>query len=481
MSPSSSLIDDARAVVRTFDPEGLKTLGLLPQTDLFFPAIYYPPLTKYPPSGEAVLDGLDWQGADRTCLYVHIPQCPSRCTYCHWVVSLANSEADIDHYLDHLEKEMLLWKARLGRDRIRPSSVLIGGGTPTILSPKQMKRFLTALTTRFDLSECRQFSMEAEPETLLGPKGAERLAVMRDFGVHRISMGVQSFDDAVLRYMARPHDAQQARDAIRAIRKAGIGSVSIDLIYGFPGCTAEKWADTLATALSEDIDACQLYRLRIVPHGDKTGAIAARHEHSPESFPSLEETYVMKALGALLCAERGFGENLRRIFSRAPRHISYYLRDYGCRINDNLGMGVSSWSSLGDRFLLNTGANLKAYYDAIDAGRLPIDRGMVRGPDDERRRSLVLPLKSYGVSQERFRRRTGVGIRDAFGPVVDRLRAHGLVEEDAVRLALTPRGGFFADEVVMQFYHPSFLPFPRADYAPGALNPHGPSGTVAVV
>lgn len=472
--PHRELVAAARETVRSFDPEGLKALGLLPRTDLFFPAIYYPPLTKYPAAGESILDGLDWRGADRTCLYVHIPQCPSRCTYCHWVVSLANSEADMDLYLDHLEKEMGLWKSRLGRDRVRPSAVLIGGGTPTLLAPRQMRRFLKMLTTRFDLSACRQFTMEAEPATLLGAEGAERLAAMKDFGVDRVSMGVQSFDDSVLRYMARPHDAEQARAAIRALRKAGIGSVSIDLIYGFPGCTQEKWAATLDAALAEDIDACQLYRLRIVPHGDKTGAIAQRHEAAPESFPSLEETYVMKALGKVVCERRGFGENLRRIFSKAPRHISYYLRDYGCRIEDNLGIGISSWSSLGDRFLLNTGSSLKAYYAAVAAGRLPLDRGIVRGADDERRRALVLPLKSYGVSQVRFRERAGVSIREAFGPVVDRLRRHGLVEEDATRLALTPRGGFFADEVVMQFYRPDYLPFPRADYADAELNPHGP-------
>ena len=468
-----ALVDEARATVASFDLEGLKALGLLPLTDLFFPAIYYPPLTMYPKAeAEDALAGLEWKNHDRTCLYVHIPQCPSRCTYCHWVVSLSSSPADIDRYLDHLEKEMDLWKAKLGGGAIFPSSVLIGGGTPTILSAPQMKRFMKMLASRFDLSRCAQFTVEAEPATLLGPAGLDKLKVLKDFGVDRISMGVQSFDDKVLKYMARPHDAAEAVEAIAQIRRAGIGSLSIDLIYGFPDCTAERWAETLEIAASMDIDAYQLYRLRIVPHGDKVGAIKSRHEKAPDVFPSLEQTYVMKALGKLVSERRGFGENLRRIFSRSPRHISFYLRDYGCRLNDNLGLGVSSWSSLGDRFLMNTGSSLKAYYAAVAAGRLPVDRGLVRSADDERRRALVLPLKSYGVSKERYRERTGTSLESAFGPRLRLLEEHGLVEQDSVKLALTAKGGFFADETVMQFYAPSYLPFPRSSYAEGALNPH---------
>jgi oxygen-independent coproporphyrinogen-3 oxidase len=473
------LIAAARAAVASFDPTGLKELGMLPLSDLFFPAIYYPPLTMYPKaSGEDLLH-FEWKGHDRTCLYVHIPQCPSRCTYCHWVVSLSSSPADIDRYLDHLELEMDLWKTKLGGGTIFPSSVLVGGGTPTILSAAQMKRFMTDLTKRFDLSRCRQFTVEAEPATLLGPAGLDKLKVLKDFGVDRISMGVQSFDDKVLKYMARPHDAAEAVEAIKQIRRAGIGSLSIDLIYGFPDCTAERWAQTLETAASMDIDAYQLYRLRIVPHGDKVGAIKSRHEKAPDVFPTLEETYVMKALGKLVSEKHGFGENLRRIFSRSPRHISFYLRDYGCRLNDNLGLGVSSWSSLGDRFLMNTGSSLKSYYAAIDAGRLPIDRGLVRSADDERRRALVLPLKSYGVSKARYLAQTGATVESVFGERIRLLEKHGLVEDDDVRLALTAKGGFFADEAVMQFYKSSYLPFPESSYADGILNPHSRTAATA--
>ena len=467
------LVAAAQAAVDSFDSRGLKALGLLPRNDLFFPAIYYPPLTMYPKNGgEKAFSGFEWGNQERTCLYIHIPQCPSRCAYCHWVISLSNSSADVDFYLDHLEKEMGLWKERLGDKAIAPSSVLIGGGTPTLLSAAQLKRLLKSLTCRFDMSRCRQFSCEAEPATLLAAAGLEKLKILKDFGLDRISMGVQSFDDEVLRYMARPHSSREARQAVKQIRKAGIASLSIDLIYGFPGDTAEKWLETLEAALATDIDAYQLYRLRIVPHGDKVGAIKNRHERAADLFPTSEQTYVMKALGRLVSQRHGFDENLRRIFSRSPRHVSFYLRDYGCRLYDNLGLGISSWSSLGDRFLMNTGESLKTYYAALDSGRLPIDRMLLRSAEDEQRRALVLPLKGYGVSKARYRERMGVDLEEVFGSRIRLLKKYGLLQEDDRRLTLTPRGGFFADEVLMQFYEPKYLPFSRSCYSAGALNPY---------
>ncbi|MBI3548919.1 MAG: coproporphyrinogen III oxidase family protein [Elusimicrobia bacterium] len=472
MKVRQGTLDQARSLLASFDPDGLKDAGLLPRNDLFFPSIYYPPLTQYPERDDSILDGLEWMNRDRFILYVHIPQCPSRCNYCHWVVSLQNSPAEMDAYLDRLEVEMDRWKSRLGGGRFAPRSILIGGGTPTLLPPKQMRRFLEMLTSRFELADCRQFSVEAEPATLLGADGAERLKLLSSFGVDRISMGVQSLDDGVLERMGRPHDARQALDAIEAIKTAGIGSLSIDLIYGFPGCTAETWAVALESALATGIDAYQLYRLRIVPHGDKVGPVKVQYERQPEAFPSLADVYLMKALGKVVSEARGFKENFRRIYSRGPSHISYYLRDYGCRLYDVLGIGISSWSNLGDRTVLNTGSTLKRYYSMIDDGRLPIDRGLIQTREDRQRKSAVLPIKTYGISKERYRQFCGSEFRDVYGERVRELERFGLVEESDLCVSLTERGGFFADEVAMQFYDPARLPFGKNSYADGPLNPH---------
>ncbi len=470
---NNAMIESARDKVASLDLDGLKAAGFLPLHDLFFPAIYYPPLTMYSPMAEEqVLAGYVHNPAYPASLYVHIPFCPTKCTFCHWTTSTNDSKEDIDKYLGYLEKEMALWKLKLNAGSIAPTSILVGGGTPTLPSPQQMSRYLTAIRKNFDLNRCVQFTVEAEPRTLLGQEGQEKLRVLKSCGVDRISLGVQSFDDAMLKAMNRDHSAKEAIAAIQGIKTAGFKSLSIDLIYGYPSQSVDSWIDTLETAHQLPIDAYQLYRLRIVPHGDKKGAIKHKYEKSPAPFGKLEDIYMMKAVGRAIAAKNGFNESFRRIFSRTPQDRSEYLMDYCCNLNNVVGVGISSWSNLQGRLVLNTSDGYKAYYDLIDKGKLPGNRGKLRSEDDERRRALVLPLKNTCVIKENYKISTGMSVEEAFNGRLSKIKQYGFLEETPERLALSEKGKFFADETVMQFYHPSYLPFPKSEYAEGVLNPH---------
>ena len=377
----------------------------------------------------------------------------------------------MDYYLKSLETEMDLYKKRLGKGNISPSSVLIGGGTPTVLSSSQMERLLRSFRARFDFKKCLQFSCEAEPGSILGNEGMEKLKIMKDYGINRISLGVQSFDDEMLKKMGRSHTSEDAIKAIANIRRAGFESISIDLIYGFPGSTPERWINTLKTAHSLDIDAYQLFRLRVVPHGGKTGAITGQFDKASGIFPELDQVHIMKELGVLISSQNGFTEVNRRVFSRAPKH-GPFNNYYYCRLYDMLGLGISSWSNLRDRFFVNAGETLEKYYSHINNNELPVARGKIRTEDDEKRWALVLPLKGDGVSKKEYKEITGLTINEVFGEKIERLKFFGLLEEDEETLLLTERGIFFADEVILQFYHPDYLPFPKSAYADGELNPY---------
>ena len=246
------------------------------------------------------------------------------------------------------------------------------------------------------------------------------------------------------------------------------------MIYGYPGYTPQKWIDTLKTAHSLDIDAYQLYRLRIVPHGAKTGSIKNVFDKSPEVFPSLKEIYIMKELGILISSQNGFRETSRRVFCKGPEHNSDYLQDHTDRLYNVIGLGLSSWNNLQDRFYINTGKDLADYYSYISSGRLPIVRGKIKTGDDERRWAICLSLKHHGVSKTKYRIITGTSLEEFFGEKIKRLKKSGLLEENDEILRLTERGQFFADEVVIQFYHPDYMPFPKSAYAEGELNPYSP-------
>ena len=199
----NTLIALAQDKVSSYKTEELRAAGFLPNDGRYFPAIYYPPITMYPDTDEeAMLKDFRYDPESRTSLYFHIPFCPRRCAYCHWVVSVGNTAAEMDQYLMYIEKESRMYRERLGGKIIAPASVLIGGGTPSLLSPVHLERFLRFLHSDFDLRKCSQITIEAEPTTVLGNEGLEKLRVMKKNGVNRISLGVQSFDDGILKKTA---------------------------------------------------------------------------------------------------------------------------------------------------------------------------------------------------------------------------------------------------------------------------------------
>lgn len=469
------LVRSAEAKIQGFGLAPLRDAGLIPRDGSYYPAIYYPPIPMHPRTNpDEVLAGFVYDSSRPFSVYVHIPFCASRCQYCHWVVDVGSTNGERDQYLESLFLEMDLYRRMLGVGRPSPRSVLIGGGTPSMLSPRQTQVLLSGFSDRFDLTTCTQVTCEVEPTTVLGPEGLEKLSIMKRYGVNRISLGVQSFNDRALRNMGRFHSASDAVRAIGQIRRAGIESLSIDLIYGYPGCTVEEWAETMDTALSHDIDACQLYRLRIVPHGEKIGAIKGQFDRNSAAFPTPHDIYVMKELGILAAAERGFGEVSRRVFARGPEHNSDYLTDHTDGLCDVFGLGISSWNNLQGRFFVNTGESLKKYHELIAEGRLPIAKGQIRSADNEKRWAITVPLKHHGVSKEAYRRIAGEDLKDSFGRKIEALRRHGLLYEDSNWLRLTEKGCFLADEVVIQFYLPEYLPFPKASYVDGELNPYFP-------
>jgi oxygen-independent coproporphyrinogen-3 oxidase len=207
----------------------------------------------------------------------------------------------------------------------------------------------------------------------------------------------------------------------------------------------------------------------IVPHEAKPGSIKKIHENSRhlpvgEGHLSDERTELM--------IQNGYCETSRRVFCRGPQHNSEYLQDHTDRLSNVLGFGISSWNNLQDRFFINTGKSLEDYYSFIDRGSLPITRGKIKSEDDMRRWAICLSLKHHGVVRRRYEAVTGTSLDKDFGRKIERLKRYGLLEEKGEVVMLTERGRFFADEVVIQFYRPDYIPFPESAYTDGELSPY---------
>lgn len=462
MPTAEAWIERASVELERLQLPELVEAGVLLPDRRFFPTITYPPVTMYPEAEAADLfDDTPLPGEIPTAVYVHVPFCAFSCAYCHWVKAIGAGPEAIDGYLDLLEMEMDLAVGHLGLERIRACTVLFGGGTPTYPPLPQLTRLFDIFERHVDLADCRQFSFEAEPASLLGDEGWDKLQLLKDRGVQRISLGVQSFLDPVLQRMGRHHSGEQALRSIEQIRRAGIESISIDLIYGYPGQSVHDWIHTMELALGSGADAWHLYRLRVLRHGDVEGVIRKQYRRRSDQFPDRETVHLMKALGLVMSVDSGYDQHFTRIFTTAHEHVTQFMWDYCCNLTHVVGTGPSAWSNHHRTFTLNSGADGERYRAQVRAGQLPVDRGMVRDLEHEARRSLILPLKNDRVFKRRFQRRTGLDLMAHFGPELTRLKGLGLVDEDERSVFLTDRGRFVADETMMQLYQRRYLPFPE--------------------
>jgi len=469
ISGNQDLIKHAKERVADF--RRLREAGLIPLDGDFFPSVHYPPITMYQPINEEALFST-YQNPKGSLfdIYAHIPFCITHCTFCHYPVMIGEHSEEKDHYLTMLEKEMDIYMRRLGIKTIKARSILVGGGTPTYLSPEQLDRFLNFFTSRIDLSACTQFSYDVDPPTLLGPEGKERLRIMKSYGVNRLTIGVQSLNDTILRAMNRPHSAEEAATSIRHSREAGF-KVNIEFIFGFPGQTIENWTEVMKKATGLEAEEIQLYRLKVLPYGDRTGTILKKFSQSSEEFPPAEDVITMKQNAISILAAHGYHENLTRVFTKERDEYSRYADNQCCKLADQIGFGLTAFSSLRDRFGLNT-QDFKEYYSLIGRDTLPLNRGLVRSNDDQLRWCIILPLKNREVYKKFYEMQTKASLDQIFRKKIEKLKKFDLVFEDENVLRLTGLGRFFADEVCEQFSDPKYIPFPETAYAPGELNPY---------
>lgn len=452
--------------------QSFQALGMIPRHGDFSPAgVHYPPITNYYPKTqeESYMDFKEKVDGEFD-VYVHIPFCFRRCLFCHYPSHYNSNPTEKDIYLNALEKEMQNWLAFRGLEKIKARSILIGGGTPTDLSPSQLKRFLTFFTKYVDISNCPQFNYDVDPVTLVGEDGLERLRIIKDFAGDRLTIGIQSLNDDVLKKMHRSHNAATAKESIENCLGMGF-DVNIEFIYGHPGETIDNWIEVIQEACTLGANEIQLYRLKIEPYGDQVGTIKKFSEYHEDELISVEDTIRMKEISDIILAERGYKENLRRVFTKSRKHISIYAFNQCCRLKDQVGFGLSAFSSLNDRFLINT-PDFSEYYRLVNDGKLAVNRGLLRNADQQARWSIILPLKNYYIDKHLYQEINGEEIPEKFRSKIELLKQYDLIEENEHRITLTKKGAFYSDELVHLFYEKEHQSFLQDEFCSGLLNPY---------
>jgi oxygen-independent coproporphyrinogen III oxidase len=220
-------------------------------------------------------------------IYIHIPFCKQACFYCNFHFSTVLSYKE--KLVKAIAKELFLRKDFLAEQPIQ--SIYLGGGTPSLLNSNELDLILNTLYKEFDLSAVKEFTIEANPDDL----DSDHLNYLKQTPINRLSIGIQSFNDADLKYMNRAHKASEAINCIKKAQDTGLSEISIDLIYGIPGMSLEKWQDNLATAFSLQIQHLSSYCLTIEPKtvfgnmAAKNTLVLSTEEESEKQFLSLIE------------------------------------------------------------------------------------------------------------------------------------------------------------------------------------------------
>lgn len=465
----STLLEKTSQTVREFHE--LRGHGLINKDGEFVSTLQYPPMMRFQQiKEEDYFRGYTPPNAGLFTFYAHLPFCMKRCNFCHIPNIITTSDSEKDVYFDHIDKEMDIYRRRLGLDKFKARNMLLGGGTPTFATPAQLERFLKSYTSRVELGPQTQFTCDIDPLTVIGYEGRERLKILKAYGVNRLSLGAQSFSDDMLRDMNRHHNYADTARAIEQVKEIGF-KLEIELIYGYPGETEEHWAGALSQALASGTDEVMIYRLICIPNEARPGAVTRLLDTRENVLKFNENQIKLKAIGYAILEDAGWGETVERSFSKDLTLFSQYRNDFmGCQ-RETIGFGYYALTMLRDRSAQNT-MNLKEYYQAIDENRLPLKTGMIRNKDQQLRRNILMPFENRDLLKEQFLDMTGVPVNEVFGKKIALLKKYGLLEEDAQFLKPTKKGRFFIDDLTQFFFHPEYLPFPKEKYAAGPLNPY---------
>jgi oxygen-independent coproporphyrinogen-3 oxidase len=369
-------------------------------------------------------------------LYVHIPFCQSRCRYCDFN-TYAGLEGLFETYVPALLREITL----AGPARIR--TIYLGGGTPTVLPLSHLVQILDAIPRAFAVEHGAEISIEANPGTV----DATSLAVLRERGANRLSLGVQSFLDEELRLLGRIHTADQGAKALATAREAGFENVGLDLIYGLPGQTQAAWARSLRRALALEPEHLSLYALSVEAGTPLARAIDRGHLPVPE--PDLAAD--MYHMAEEISAGAGYLHYEISNWARSDEHLCDHSLLYW-RNEPYLGLGAGAHSWRTGRRWINAAAPAEYARKIKDRGTALAQEEPIP-PELEMDETMMMGLRlvEEGVTWERFRQRFGLDPRQRYGPQISELVELGLLEVDDQRVRLSPRGRLLGNQAFVRF------------------------------
>ena len=387
-------------------------------------------------------------------LYIHVPFCESLCYYCACNRIVTKDRRRSAKYLRYVEAELALLAVRLdGREEA--IQVHLGGGTPTYLNADELRHLMQLLKRHFDFAADAEISIEIDPRTV----DDSLMALLAELGFNRISLGVQDFDAEVQKAVHRIQPLAMVEQTMQSSRDAGFSSINFDLIYGLPKQSVTNFSHTLDDVIRLSPDRIALYNYAHLPT-----RFLAQRRIADSDLPSAEERLQIFLLSLRRLLDAGYvyigldhfakpDDELARALKTGTLHRNFqgYTTRAGC---DLIGIGVSAISRIG-RCYSQSVRSLDEYYAQLDAGELPVDRGIALNLDDVLRRRVIMdimcatPLDFAAIGRE-----YGIDFSAHFASEVTQLQPlhdAGLIALDRQHLRVLPKGRLFVRAVAMAF------------------------------
>ncbi|MEP6635611.1 MAG: radical SAM family heme chaperone HemW [Acidobacteriota bacterium] len=375
-------------------------------------------------------------------IYIHIPFCRSRCSYCDFATGLYETSL-AERYVRAVVKELAHWQeVESVTGRVDVDTIYFGGGTPSLLSASQLENIIDAVQARFSVHPNAEVTMEMNPGTV----SPDILSGFRRLGVNRASFGAQTFDDRELARLGRSHTAKETRQTFDQLRAAGFDNVSFDLIAGLPGQSSEGWHRNLDEALALRPEHLSFYLLEVHEGTPLAEHIRLGKQPEPDHDLAAEMYEAMLERAGAAGYEHYEISNLARPGFESRHNTKYWsgapYYGFGCSAHSYDG-GIRRWSN---------GRDLARYTESVEQGRSAIVDRLELTPDQAQAEAVFLGMRMMrGVSVQSYEEHFGENLREIHADDLERFLAAGLIEFDGDLLKLTRSGALMSNEVFAAF------------------------------
>ena len=372
-------------------------------------------------------------------LYVHIPFCAQKCYYCDFNSQKIESNTQKQEYLINLEKEMQMYKEEFKNKEF--TSIFIGGGTPSILTSKEIQQLMKNIYKNFNIKKDAEITIESNPGTL----NIEKLKTMKEMGINRLSMGLQTTQDKHLKYIGRIHTYEQFEKNYKDAVSLGFKNINVDLMYSLPNQSFEDFKESLDKIISLNPSHISAYSL-ILEEGTKFNEM---YENKEFELPEEEIDIQIYEYTINKLRENGYNQYEISNYAQKNHECKHNIVYWKCKNYLGLGCGASGYIS--DMRYSNT-ETINEYNELINQNKKPIENKEILTLEDSIEEFIIMGLRmNEGISLQDFYNRFKVDFKQKYKTVLENMKKQSLLEEKEDRIYFTQKGREISNTVLIEF------------------------------